>query len=77
MTFPDYLARTLANNRALAERARLTVSKLPEGLPSPLEMVKTIDAVLEHGQFYTQAAQDSVAGLAIARDRFAAAIKGE
>jgi len=74
MSLPDRLARTLANNRTAAKRARLTVSKLPEGLPSPLEMVKAIDAVLDHGNFYTQAAQDAVAGLIVARDRFAAAI---
>ena len=76
MSIPGYRIRTADNNRAQFERARLKVSQIPEGLPTPAEMVRIIDDVLQHCQCYTQAAQDAMTSLTIAREQFAAAIKG-
>ncbi len=73
MSIPGFLVRTAENNRAQFERARLKVSNIPEGLPSPTEMIRIIDDVLQHCQCYTQAAQDAIVGLTIAREQFAAA----
>ncbi len=73
MSIPGYRTRTAENSHAQLERARLKVSKIPNGLPSPAEMVQIIDDVLKHCQAYTQAAQDAISGLTIAREQFAAA----
>lgn len=76
MNMPDHLSRTLANNRATAERAsRVGKAPVPAGLPPAHEVVAAIDGVLGTGQFYTMAAQDALARLVIVRDQFEAEMK--
>jgi acyl-CoA synthetase (NDP forming) len=71
MSLPNFRARTMAENQALMERSRLAPVK-PPAYATPQDMARAIDAAIEHGRFYTQAAQDALAGLTILRDQLAA-----
>ncbi len=72
----DYLARhsrarAAAKNAVFAERSRLAPAT-PPAYAAPQDMASAIDAAIEHGKFYTQAAQVALAGLTILRDQLAA-----
>ncbi|PZX32025.1 hypothetical protein C7416_102185 [Cupriavidus phytorum] len=72
MSIPGFLIRTAENSKALAERASLIgKAPIPPGLPSAQEVVVAIDRVLQCDNFYSSAAQDALAGLALVREQFA------
>ncbi|PVY81089.1 hypothetical protein C7414_102418 [Cupriavidus alkaliphilus] len=72
MSIPGFLVRTAENNKAMAERASLVgKAPIPPGLPSAQEIVAAIDGVLQCDNFYSMAAQDALARLAIVREQFA------
>ena len=71
MTIPNFRARTAAENAAFAERSRLE-SAVEHRCPfTALDMIQALDAAIEHGKFYTQAAQDAHASLILMRDQLA------
>lgn len=73
MSIPGFLVRTAENSKALAERASLVgKAPIPPGLPSAQEIVAAIDGVLNSDNYYSSAAQDALARLAIVREQFAA-----
>ncbi|WP_454710987.1 hypothetical protein [Cupriavidus nantongensis] len=75
MSIPGFLVRTAENSKALAERASLVgKAPVPPGLPPAQEIVGAIDAILQCDNFYSSAAQDALARLAIVREQFAATI---
>lgn len=75
MSIPGFLVRTAENSKALAERASLVgKAPVPPGLPSAQEIVAAIDGVLQCDNFYSAAAQDALARLAIVREQFAASL---
>lgn len=75
MSIPGFLVRTAENNKALAERASLIgKAPIPAGLPPAQEVVAAIDGVLQCDNFYSSAAQDALARLAIVREQFAATL---
>lgn len=75
MSIPGYRVRTAANSKALSDRvSRIGKAAIPPGLPSAQEVVTAIDGVLNCDNFYSAAAQDALARLAIVREQFAASI---
>lgn len=72
MTIPDFRARTAAENAAFAERSRLEPAAQSRRPYTALDMIQALDAAIEHGKFYTQAAQDALASLILVRDQLAA-----
>ncbi|SPR97386.1 hypothetical protein [Cupriavidus taiwanensis] len=75
MSIPGFLVRTAENSKALSEKASLVgKAPVPPGLPSAQEIVAAIDGVLQCESFYSSAAQDALARLAIVREQFAATL---
>lgn len=75
MSIPGFLVRTAENSKALSEKANLLgKAPVPPGLPSAQEIVAAIDGVLQCENFYSSAAQDALARLAIVREQFAASL---
>lgn len=69
MNLPDFRARTAAENAAFAERSRIAPAQQHRRPYTKHEMVQAIEAAIEHGKFYTQAAQDALIGLTLLRDQ--------